>query len=168
MNFNRKRDIFAALLFLIIGLVTLFVLIPTGVKVPGSVKVAALSPDFWPRLIAIGAIVTAVLLFIETLTMQQPHFEEEGSEESTQYQLDTFPASLRIIVMIAALFAFYAGLATLGVVAASAVMMALMMLFFGERKVLLVLVLSAVTPVALYLFFRHVAGIPVPLGIFGN
>lgn len=168
MNADRKRDIFAAVLFMLLGLITLFVLIPNGVKVPGSVKVAALSPDFWPRLISIGAIVASVFLLVETLTMQQPHFEEEEAEESTKYQLDTMPATLRILVMITALFAFYGSLTTLGVVAASTVLMALMMLFFGERKVMLVLILSAIIPVILYLFFRYAAGVPIPVGIFGS
>lgn len=167
MKSDRRRDIAAAILFLIFGLVTVFYLIPQGVRVPGSVKVAALSPDFWPRIIGYGAIAASIFLLIETMTIQQPHLDAEETEDAAQYQLATLPATLRIIIMVVALFAFYASLTTLGVVAASVVLLFAMMLFFGERKLWLVIPLSIGVPVLLYLFFRYVASVPIPLGIFG-
>ncbi|MCE2522744.1 MAG: tripartite tricarboxylate transporter TctB family protein [Rhodobacteraceae bacterium] len=168
MNSDRRRDLAAALVFLTIWLGMVLYLIPQGVAVPGSIKVAALSPDFWPRLVAYGAIAASVFLLVETLTMQQPHLDEEEAEDAAQYQLATLPATLRILVLVAALFAFYASLTTLGVVAASVVLIFAMMLFFGERKLWLVALLSVALPVLLYLFFRYVASVPIPLGIFEN
>ncbi len=168
MNADKRRDIAAALTFLALGLFALLYLIPRGIDVPSTVKIAALSPDFWPRLITYGAITAAIFLLIETLTMQSVGADEEDAEEAAQYQLATLPGILRILVLVVALFAFYASLTTLGVVAASVLLLFAMMLFFGERKFWLVVVLSFGVPMLLYLFFRYVASVPIPLGIFGN
>lgn len=168
MSSERRRDIVTAVVFFLLGLAALLFLIPRGVAVPSTVKIAALSPDFWPKVITFAAIAASVFLLIETLTMQQPHFEEEDDDEATQYELDTLPSLLRVLVLIIALFAFYISLTTLGVVAASVILLSAMMLFFGERKFLLVAVLSFGVPVLLYLFFRYVASVPIPLGIFGG
>lgn len=173
MNASRRRDLVAALLCLMFGLAAVLFLIPRGVAVPGSVKVAALSPDFWPRLIAYGAIAASVFLFIETLIVRQaaarPHdAEPDDAEEEARYRLAALPATVRVAVLVAALFAFYAGLTALGVVAASILLLFAMMLFFGERDIRLVAGLSVAIPLLLYAFFRYAASVPIPLGIFGS
>ena len=61
MNRRILLDIGVAVLFLALGVVALFILIPGGVAVPGSVMVAALAPDFWPRVIAFGSLVCGSL-----------------------------------------------------------------------------------------------------------
>ena len=178
MNASRRRDLGAALLCLMFGLAAVLFLIPRGVAVPGSVKVAALSPDFWPRLIAYGAIAASVFLFIETLIVRQAAARPDGAqsddaqsddaEEEARYRLAALPATVRVAVLVAALFAFYAGLTALGVVAASILLLFAMMLFFGERDIRLVAGLGVAIPLLLYAFFRYAASVPIPLGIFGS
>jgi len=56
-----------------------------------------------------------------------------GAREEVKYKLDTLPSVLRVLVLAAALFGFYANLTTLGVVAALAVLIFEPMLFFGKR-----------------------------------
>ncbi len=97
--------------------------------------------------------------------MQQPALDEAEVEDATQYQLDTLPSLLRVLVLIAALFAFYISLTTLGVVVASILLLFAMMLFFGERKILLIAALSFGVPILLYLFFRYVASFSQPSGL---
>lgn len=72
MSNARTRDIFTSVLFLLAGSFTLFVLIPEGVPVPGSVEKQALSPDFWPRIVTIGAIGAALFLLFESCFLTQP------------------------------------------------------------------------------------------------
>ena len=173
MNASRRRDLGAALLCLMFGLAAVLFLIPRGVAVPGSAKVAALSPDFWPRLIAYGAIAASVFLFIETLIVRQAaarpdDAQSDDAEEEARYRLAALPATVRVAVLVAALFAFYAGLTALGVVAASILLLFAMMLFFGERDIRLVAGLSVAIPLLLYAFFRYAASVPIPLGIFGS
>jgi hypothetical protein len=164
----RKTDLAAALIFLILGAATVLILIPRGVTVPGTVEVAALSPDFWPRLIAFGCIAASLFLLVEAVTMAPPEEADAEGGEDAEYQLATLPAALRTLVLIAALFAFYFSLTTLGVVAASVVLLGAMMLFFGERHYVLVGAISLGLPLILYFFFRYAASVPIPLGIFGN
>jgi hypothetical protein len=165
---DKRRDIATAMVFLALGLGTIVYLIPQGVTVPSTIKVAALSPDFWPRLITYGAIAASVFLLIETLTMHQPKGDAEIPQDAAHTQMAPWLGLLRALVLVVALFAFYASLTTLGIVAASVVLLCAMMLFFGERKLWLVALLSFAVPVVLYLFFRYVASVPIPLGIFGT
>ncbi|MGB7271541.1 MAG: tripartite tricarboxylate transporter TctB family protein [Albidovulum sp.] len=167
MSPNRRRDTYAAIVFFLLGVASVLFLIPKGVTVPSTVKIAALSPDFWPKVISFATIAASVFLLVEALTMEQPVLDEKEDEEASQYQLDTLPSLLRVLVLIVALFVFYFSLATLGVVAASILLLGAMMLYFGERNYLLIAVLSFGVPILLYLFFRYVASVPIPLGMFG-
>ena len=167
MRPDQKRDYFSGAVFLIVSLLAVLVIIPAGVTVPSTVQIAALSPDFWPKVIAGFAGLASIFLIFETWKMPAPP-DEEDAEEAAQYKLDTMPATLRAVVLVVALFLFYASLTTVGVVAASVVLMFAMMLFFGERKIALIAALSIFVPVILYLFFRYIASVPIPLGIFGN
>ena len=167
MKLRKKKDLASGVLFLGLGLLALFVAIPLGVQVPSTVKVRALSPDFWPLLISCGVILSAVFLIFEAYFMPAPATEDDDeADEAAQYQLATLPAALRTIILIFGLFAFYFSLTTLGVVAASVVLLCAMMLFYDERRYVLIIVLSICIPILLYLFFRHVASVPIPLGIF--
>lgn len=167
MRKDQKRDYFAGVVFLLISILVVTVVIPMGVKVPSTVKVAALSPDFWPRIIAFAAGTASLFLIFETWKLPSPS-DNEDADAAAEYQLETLPATLRVVVLIVALFLFYISITTLGVVAASVVLMFAMMLFYGERNFLLIAVLSISIPLLLYLFFRFVASVPMPLGIFGS
>ena len=165
---NKTRDYLAAALFLILGVVAIFILVPQGVKVPSSVKTAALSPDFWPRIIAMGAVVASLALLVEAKTLKQPPALDEDEEDASEYTYPFGQAAARALILIGALFIFYASLRTIGVVAASIILIGVMMLFFGERKYWLVTILAVGVPIMLYIFFRYVARVPIPLGIFGG
>nr|WP_255733133.1 tripartite tricarboxylate transporter TctB family protein [Ruegeria sp. Ofav3-42] len=154
-------------MFLILGILTLAVLIPAGVDSPGNVEISALSPEFWPSVIALAVMFVAVCLLAESYFLKVPELDaEEDAEEDAMYKLETLPGTLRTVVLIFALFLFYFALTSLGVVASSIVLMLSMMLFFGERKWYFIVPISLLLPILLYLFFLHVAGVPMPLGIF--
>lgn len=168
MNINRPKDLITAILFIALGSGTVFLLIPNGVIVPSSVQIPALSPDFWPYTIAWGVVVSSAFLLLEALLLKVPGdgSDDEDSAAEAQYKLDTLPGTLRMVVLILALFLFYFALTHLGVVVSSIVLIPTMMLYFGERNWKYILPLSLLIPVGLYLFFLHVAGIPMPLGLF--
>ncbi len=163
-----SRDLFAGILFCAVGLAAVFVLIPIGVKVPESIKIAALSPDFWPTIIGWAAIVASVALIIESTWLKQPSLDDDDPVAEAEYDLETLPATLRILVLVVVLFGFYLSLTTFGMVVTSIILIAAMMLFFGERKYVMIGALSLGVPILLYLFFRYVANVPIPLGICGG
>lgn len=166
---NKQKDLITAVIFIVLGGVTVFMLIPSGVVVPGSIKISALSPDFWPYMIACGVIVSSAFLLLEAIMLKVPSADgDDESEAEAAYQLRTLPATLRTVILIFALFLFYFALTQFGIVASSIVLMPAMMLFFGEKKWVYIIPLSILIPIGLYLFFLHVAGIPMPLGMFEN
>ncbi len=163
-----SRDLLAGILFCAVGLAAVFILIPVGVKVPDSIKVATLSPDFWPAIIGWAAVAASVALIIESTWLKQPAPEDEDPVADAEYELETLSATLRTIVFVVVLFGFYFSLATFGMVVPSIILIAAMMFFFGERKYVMIGALSLGVPILLYLFFRYVANVPIPLGIFGG
>lgn len=169
MSVNVLRDACVALLFGALALAALFFLIPTGVQAPGSIEQAALSPAFWPKVIAWATLVASVMLLVEAIgaartQAPKPEAEADGplAEDHT-----VIVGLLRAIGLILLLFAFYRFLDRYGIVVPSIVLLPLIMLYFGERKAVTIGAVSLGLPVLLYLFFRYVAGISIPLGIFG-
>jgi len=71
-----------------------------------------------------------------------------------------------LAVALGALFGFYALIPSLGMVVPGAALIFGLMAFGGERRWLLAAVVAAGVPLLLYAFFVHVAGIPIPLGVF--
>ena len=74
---------------------------------------------------------------------------------------------VRAVALIIHLFIYYISLERYGVVVPSIILLPLIMLYFGERNPLTIGILSLALPILLYVFFRYVAGISIPLGIFG-
>ncbi len=175
MKCLRNPDLIASIIFFILGLITLFVLIPNGVAVPASVNSYILSPDFWPTLIAVAWMVSALFLLIESYFVKTIHDsqityndsdEDAVEEETDQYQIPEPTATLRVVLLIGGFFLIYFCLPALGLVVSSILIMAAMMIYFGERHYILVISLSIVLPVLLFAFFRYAASVPIPVGIF--
>ncbi|MEM7177031.1 MAG: tripartite tricarboxylate transporter TctB family protein [Pseudomonadota bacterium] len=167
MSGETLRDVLVAALFGILALAALLFLIPTGVQAPSTVEQAALSPDFWPKVIAWTTLVAAGLLLVETLGAARMSAPGPTEDPETSYDHSFVVGLLRALALIVVLFIYSMTLERYGIVVPSIVLLPLIMLFFGERNPLTIGVLSLVLPLALYGFFRHAAGISIPLGVFG-
>lgn len=136
-----------------------FVLIPAGIDTPESVDHITLSPDFWPRIISI------VFALMGLVTLVRPG--EISSVDEDEIDATSWSSRLpRLIVVLATLFAYYFLIDHLGMVVPGIAVIFAMMWFAGERRFVLMGTVAVVVPVLLYLFFVHVASIPIPLGIF--
>ena len=82
MSPARIRDISAAIVLFVIGLVIVLFVIPRGVQVPETVKSAALSPDFWPKIIGYSAVAAAFLMLVEAFGIQP--IEQSLTQEETR------------------------------------------------------------------------------------
>ena len=71
-----------------------------------------------------------------------------------------------LAVALGALFGFYVLIPSLGMVAPGVAVIFALMVFGGERRWGLAATVAAGVPILLYAFFVHVAGIPIPLGVF--
>ena len=152
----RERLIGAGVTLL--GLLIFFVLIPWGIDRPGNVEHAALAPDFWPQIIAVTMMALGALQALRPV----PDDDDEGGAESGPW-LHRLPG---LAAALGALFGFYALVPSLGMVVPGAALILGLTVFGGERRWLLAGAVAAGVPVLLYAFFVHVAGIPIPLGVF--
>ena len=142
----------------LLGLAIFFVLIPWGIDQPGNVEHTALAPDFWPQIIAVIMMALGVLQALRPA----PDDDDEGGEDSRRW-LHRVPG---LAVALGALFGFYVLIPPLGMVVPGVAVIFALMVFGGERRWLLAATVAAGVPILLYAFFVHIAGIPIPLGVF--
>ncbi|MCY4430033.1 MAG: tripartite tricarboxylate transporter TctB family protein [Rhodospirillales bacterium] len=145
----------------LLGLLIFTVLIPWGIDRPGNVEHTALAPDFWPRIIAAVMMALGVLLAVRPTPDDEDEAEDgAGGAGRRLHRL----AGLGVV--LGALFGFYVLVPSLGMVAPGVAIIFGLMVFGGERRWLPATLIAAGVPILLYLFFVHVASIPIPLGVF--
>lgn len=156
-----RQSLIAGSLYLILGLLVVFVLIPVGIDEPSNVQYPPLAPSYWPRIICFGLAVLGIAMLIRSaVQIRSGSASVEGSED---------PAPDRVMwrggLVVAGCFVLYATLEALGFVLATAIALVILMLFAGERRPHIVLPVAAGVPLALYFFFTKAASIPIPNGI---
>lgn len=138
------------------------IVIPGHIRVPAGVEVAALSPDFWPKVVAWGIVLLGLALAAQAwlaLRRSIPVGSVDRPERAEEW--------LRAGAAISAMVVYYALIPYLGIVAASIPAYIAMASLMGARRWSVVVPIGVLLPVALYFFFVEVARIPLPLGIFG-
>jgi putative tricarboxylic transport membrane protein len=157
---TRHRDLLigsgTALLFTYI----LFVVIPGQIQVPGNLPMAAMSPAFWPSVVAWLAIGLGLILAVKALLSIAAAPEPAGSNPPTPIW--------RSMLAIALMFAYYAAIKALGIVLASVLALAALAWLFGERRRGVLLLTALLLPIGLYYFFTKIASIPLPMGAFDS
>lgn len=153
---NNERML--GLAVLVLGLATFFVLIPVGIVTPSNIRTLALSPDFWPKIVAAIFSLMGLMMIIKPA----PAITAENSVEKESF-VQRLP---RLTVVLGSLFGFYFLEPFLGMVVPGMVLIFGLMAFAGERRWGLMLCVAVTVPTLLYCFFSFVASIPIPLGIF--
>lgn len=157
MKSTRKLDLLAGLLFICVAAVIIWVAIPHGVQEPKKVKFAALSPSYYPRLVGYCLLLFGLVLLITRGISAKHKPTDENQNLSNNW----------IVVLIGiavTLSAYYFSLEFLGFVLASSIALFILLLIAGERSVPALLLIPALLPLALHLFFTKVANIPIPSG----
>lgn len=140
----------------LLGLLTLFVLIPFGVVSPGRVDSLALAPKFWPIIIA-----SVFTLMGVTLAIRPGDVDEESRADTDQF-VARIP---RLAILLATLFGFYLLVPYFGMVLPGILLIFGLSWFAGEDRWGVIIPISLIVPVVLTSFFTLVANIPIPLGI---
>lgn len=138
--------------------IALLVLIPIGVEDPGSIDVLALGPSFWP------SVVCVLLLMMGVIICVQAYRRSRGAYGDVDEPGAGFVFS-RWLGAIALLAGLYLGLHVLGMLLTCSIALVLFMLLGGERRGVVIVAISLLLPVGLYLFFRYVANVVIPLGV---
>ena len=165
-------DLFVAGVILAFACLALLVLIPTGIEDPGSIDVLALGPSFWPSVICAFLGLMGLIVGLQALRRVRAARAGAVSGQDDQRDPEALEAEasgfspVRWLAALALLAAYYFGLDRLGMVLTSMLALCLFMVLGGERRPAVVLALSLGVPLALFLFFRYVANVFIPLGVF--
>ena len=161
---SSNRDLLAGLVFLVLGILAVGVLIPYGIQQPPSVQYRALSPSYWPNIVAGALAALGLALIVSTLLSGGgAGAREEGSGNGNQ-GFSTW-LMIRPLIALAICFALYFGLEPLGFVLTTAIAVTLLMLLAGEYRLYIVLPAAIIVPFGLHLFFTKAASVPIPMGI---
>lgn len=148
------RQQMIGVIVVLLGVTIFFLIIPFGIVKPRTIEIAALAPDFWPKIIAVIIVVNGILL---TFTKGNP------DEEVINDWKIRFP---RLMMTFGCLLLFYFVIPTLGMVVPATALIFGLMLFAGDQHWIKMTVLSIIPPVLLYIFFVYIANMPIPLGVF--
>jgi putative tricarboxylic transport membrane protein len=146
----------------------LWVLIPAAVPVPKSIKVAALSPDFWPKIIAAGLAIMGLVLIAQGMI----RLVRERAETIEKTVTEAAPAAdrrsvfIRTVGIMVGLLVYYQIVEPLGIVVSSILAIMVFALIYDERRWKILIPVAVLMPTGLYYFFVKVANIPMPLGLF--
>ncbi len=153
-------DMVSGLIFIGFSLCLLFWLIPQGIVEPKNVRYAALSPSYYPKIIAFVLLILGVVIIIQSYF----RFGKKWGDEYTLHAKGFHRTSLFIATLI-----IYAGtLNILGFVLGSSLALFVSMTIAGERNYWIILGIALILPMALYLFFLKIARIPIPTGILSS
>lgn len=173
MKTIHKRDIWLGAIVFLLALVVLFAVMPWAVSSPRVVPNLALSPTFWPRIILFSLAGLGIMLALRALRdanregTAPTDDTDAGEDPHTEPFSDAPPFDRfdrKVVIAAGFMIVFCLVLETLGVVLPAAVLLVALVLLHSLDRWLIAIVVGVVTVVILYMFFRYVAGIPVPLG----
>ena len=151
-----NRDLICAIIMLVISALLIWVLIPSGIVEPKKVKFDALSPSYYPRIVAYALLLLGAGVFLRSFL----------SKKTSPPAGDRHPnATGRTFGFLFILLLLALTLNWLGFIVASTIAMLLALWLGGERRLFLIIPLAVILPLVLYFFFLKVARIPIPLGI---
>lgn len=152
-----SRNVWAGLVLTAIGMAIVLILIPYGVVEPRKVKYAALSPSYYPRIVAIALVLLGIVVAVRG-GLEKPQNETKDLGRRPD-------ATVRIVSVLALLTVYALLVEPLGFVLSSMLALTCLTLLAGERKVALIAPIVILLPFGLYFFFVKVANIPIPTGI---
>ncbi len=159
-----NKDVLAGIVFFLFGVLTLAVLIPFGIQQPPSVQYRALSPSYWPNIVAGAIVVLGLALIIASIITERAKDDQTDSPAASS-QEGSFWLAFRPVVALAICFALYFGLEPLGFVLTTAIALVALMVLAGEYRPHIVIPVALIVPMALHLFFTKAASVPIPMGI---
>lgn len=153
-------DFWTGLGVVLLGLLLALVAVPGGVAVPANVRIAVLSPAFWPNILAWLLVVLGVVLAVQAA--RRTSAPDDGSSEHVPVK----GGLLRLALLTAGIVALCLFATKLGLVWATVLLFAGTVLLTGTEHRLAAVVVILLLPLALYAFFAHVALVPIPQGAF--
>lgn len=141
----------------LISLVLIFAGIPNAVSSPSNVSNIVLSPTFWPYVLAGFTGLSGVGLVLVGLRVNPDEvFEDEPENDGRGW--------LRLATLVVIMVVTMIALPRLGMVWTTMLVFACTAFLFRTRHPRTAIICAIVIPLALYVFFAHVAGVGIPQG----
>lgn len=156
----RLKEVGIGLFVLALAFLLLVFLIPEGVPQPSRLREGQLSPRFWP-LIATSILVMSGLILTSMAWFEKGQSGENDGDEGDE-ALPFVRAVIGLVVGFVVLSGYYWAMTRVGMVIASSLGIMLLGYAYGERRWQVLMPVALLLPVALYIFFVYVAGIPIP------
>ena len=141
----------------VVALFLIFVGIPNAVSSPSNVRNIVLNPTFWPYVLSAFTGLIGLGLLADGWRQKKTEKVEADTDTNTY---GWFRLGALIAIMIITLFA----LPRLGMVWTTMLVFLATAFLFRTRHPLTALLCAVLIPLALYLFFAHVAGVGIPQG----
>ncbi len=156
MTINKiKREMLVSAVLLVISLVTYFLLIPQFVQENESL--GGMSPRFFPE---IGVLIIGFFSFVMLMASFYA-LKVQARQEPVIIQPARENFALKPLFIVIVFVVFIFSFKYLGYTFAAPATMAALMLIFGQRKVLTIVLVSALIPALLYVVFNY--GLNLPL-----
>lgn len=136
-----------------------FYAIPNWVYSPSNIRNIVLSPTFWPYILSGISALAGIALLIT----KQPPETDQDTAGSANAGLRPY---LRLIIMALIMGITMYLLPRLGMVWTTMLTFVGTAFFFGTRYRIAAIVCAILTPLILYAFFAHIAGVAIPQGNF--
>ena len=153
-----NKHFFSGVFMLAVGLLLLLFLIPFGIDSPKKIRFAALSPTYYPQIVALILSVIGVAIIFKN---RQPFITKETDELDEVHP----NAKMRIGGFLGLLAVYSFSLEFLGFVLSGVLALAASLILAGERRAFIIIAMSLLLPISLFLFFYKVAYVPVPNGL---
>ena len=150
-----NKNFISGIIFFTFGVILYFVLIPFGIDEPKKIKYAALSPSYYPNIVAIILIILGIAISIKAKYFDKLILLDNNLR-------DDFLKRYFIILLVLVIFANI--LNPLGFIVSSTLVLLYTFYFAEEKNFYLIFFLSISFPLFLYFTFLKIARIPIPTG----
>ncbi len=148
------------------GVFMLTIAIPYGVSAPSNIQVLVLSPKFWPTIVAGIIILLGAILLVQQWASGGADDDLADDDEDGPIEESASAPWLRLLLMAILMVALIWLTPIIGMVWAAMLTFAAFALIVRTPRRLQSAVVAVLLPLALYLFFAHVAGVAIPQGEF--
>ena len=132
------------------------------IRVPDDLKGTYLSPSALPSGYSIFLLIVGVVLLISTIFSKKLLEEKEKTVDiDKKIKKESFLITIKLWVIF---FIFMILLPYLGMLVSSILFMFFTILYFGNSSKKMAISVSVIVPGLLYVFFRFLAGVPLPNG----
>ena len=166
---RKTNDLFLGLGIALAGGLIFWWLIPNAVMIPKTVKIASLSPAFWPNVLAGGMMLFGLIMagngfWAMRKQNANPDDNQDGSIKPQPNEGNDSGMMLKAVGAMAGMLVYYFLVEPFGIILASVIIFPSFALLYGEKRLKYLASLAVLLPVGLYYFFTVAAHKPMPTG----